>query len=69
MRVVRQSAYGMTDTDSFQAVKDLATRGLFTHTAMQRQDFIQLFFQRMQGIERDHWFLKNHRDTVPAHLT
>ncbi|VTM75073.1 Uncharacterised protein [Raoultella planticola] len=69
MRVVRQPAYGMTDTDPLQAVKDLTSRGLFAHAAMQRQHFIQLLFQRMQGIERHHRLLKNHRDPITAHLT
>ena len=67
MRIVSQPPGRIADPDALQAVEDFSARRFFTHPAMQGEHFVQLFFQGMQRIKRNHRLLEDHRDAVTAH--
>ncbi|MNH28646.1 hypothetical protein D3C79_888310 [compost metagenome] len=68
MRVVFQPAFGIANTDAIQALNNLPARYVAPHAAVQGQHFRQLFLNGVQGIERHHRLLKNHRNLVAAHF-
>ena len=51
MRVVGQTPRRIADPNAIQTVEDLSARRFFTHPAMQREHFVELFFEGMQRIE------------------
>ena len=51
VRVVGQTPQRIADPNAIQTVEDLSARRFFTHPAMQREHFVELFFEGMQRIE------------------
>jgi hypothetical protein len=66
MRKIAQPFGRMANARAFKTIQDLAPRRLFTHSPVQRQDFVQLFFQSMQRIKGHHRLLKDHGNLIPA---
>ena len=50
----------------FKTIQYFPPRSLFAHAPVQRQDFIELFLQGMQGVERDHGLLEDHGNFIAA---
>ncbi|VDZ99267.1 Uncharacterised protein [Salmonella enterica subsp. enterica] len=51
MRVIAQTLARLADTDPIQTTDHLRSCRLPTHSPMERQHFIELFFQRMQWVK------------------
>ncbi|MNT46011.1 hypothetical protein D3C72_1826300 [compost metagenome] len=51
MREIGQAFSGVANTGALKEVQNFPSGGFFTHSAMQRQHFVQLFFQRVQRIQ------------------
>jgi hypothetical protein len=63
-----QALLRIADSHLRQKLDDLRTGGTSPDTLVQRQDFSDLPFDRVERIERGHRLLEDHGDVVAAHL-
>src|SRR4029077_15057989 len=68
VRIAAKAAGRIGDSHLPEQFDNLGARGVSIKPLMQRQNFTNLLFDRVQGIERGHRLLKDDCDVVAAHL-
>ena len=63
-----EAARRIADAHQIEQLQGAPPRRVAGHALVQQQGLVDLLFHRVQGIERGHGLLKDHRDLVAADL-